>query len=163
MTKICYVAVRKYKNVLGAPSGAPGEYPEKVVILGENNTPPDNSGVWDVMTDFQCAALIRSLKTQWNAYQAQVAAEKYVTTRIKAAMAFGTNLMAEYGAQNVVSGKTVANIMTLSTKLATLQSLLQSGSLYAALDEIDRITPDALLTQATKDQFKVKIRKYLGI
>lgn len=163
MSKICYVAVRKYKNILGAPSGAPGEYPEKIVVLGEHNTPPDNTGVWDIMTDFECAALKRSLKTQWSTYQAQVAAEKYVAVRIKAAMTFGINLMAEYGAQNVVSGKSVADIIALSTKLAKLQSLLQSGSLYAALQEIEELETDSLLTQVTKDQFKVKIRKYLGL
>jgi hypothetical protein len=158
-----YVAVRRWNKVVGAPVGVPLLYPEKVVLLGSSQIPPDQSGDWEIMTDFQCAELKRSMKTEWQVYQQQVAAQKIVATRIKAAMDFGRNLMAEYGAQNVVSGKTTAQVTQIATKLSTLQALLLSGSLYAALDEIDLITSDALVTDQVKAEFKAKIRKYLGI
>lgn len=158
-----YVAVRKYKKLPGPPVGVPLEYPEKIVLLGSSQTPPDNSGDWLVMTDMECSQLKRSLKSQWNAYQASVAAQKTVAARIKVAMAFGQNLMAEYGAQNVVSGKTTAQVIAIANKLANLQQLLLSGSLYAALEEIENIATDDLVTLATKNEFRAKIRKFLGL
>jgi long-subunit fatty acid transport protein len=163
MSSPIYVAVRRYNKITGAPVGVPLQYPEKIIYLGRSQTPPDNSGDWEVMTEFECATLKKSLKTEWTTYQTGVSAQKYIATRITAAMDFGKKIMAEYGAANVYSGKTVAEVKTIATKLSTLQALLLSGSLYAALDEIDIITSDSLVTDQVKAEFKAKIRKYLGI
>jgi hypothetical protein len=163
MSTPIYVAIRRYSKIAGAPAGVPLQYPEKVVYLGKSQTPPDNSGDWEVITEFECASIKKALKTEWAAYQARVVAQKYIATRITAAMDFGKKIMAEYGASNVYAGRTVAEVKTIATKLATLQSLLLSGSLYAALDEIDLITSDALVTDQVKAEFKAKIRKYLGV
>jgi hypothetical protein len=163
MSSPIYVAIRRYSKVAGAPVGVPLQYPEKVVYLGKSQTPPDNSGDWEVVTEFECASIKKALKTEWAAYQARVNAQKYIATRITAAMDFGKKLMAEYGASNVYSGKTIAEVKAIAAKLSTLQALLLSGSLYVALEEIDSITSDTLVTDQVKAEFKAKIRKYLGI
>jgi len=163
MSSTIYVAIRRFNKIPGAPVGVPLDYPEKIVYLGKSQTPPDNSGDWEVITEFACVNIKKALKTEWDAYQARVAAQKYIATRITAAMAFGQKIMAEYGASNVYTGKTVAEIKLIAAKLSTLQSLLLSGSLYVALDEIDLIEADSLVTNEVKNEFKAKIRKYLGI
>jgi hypothetical protein len=70
---------------------------------------------------------------------------------------FGRRMMAEYGAFNVLSGMNTAQVLQVASKLQTLQLLLMSGSLYAALTELDAIETDALITQQVKDAFKQKL------
>ena len=89
--------------------------------------------------------------------------EAYVQGKILAAMDFGKDIMSQYGARNVLSGKTVAEVRTISDKLNNLQTLLLSGSLHVALDEIANTVPDALVTQADLDEFTLKIQDYLGL
>lgn len=90
-------------------------------------------------------------------------ATKSVEKAVSKAMGFGKNLMIEYAAVNVLSGKTTAEVKTISDKLVDLQRLLDSGSLYVALEEMDNVVPDTLVTQATIDDFKAKISTYLGV
>lgn len=87
----------------------------------------------------------------------------YVQNKILAAMNFGQMLMVEYGAKNILAGMTNAQVRQVSDKLEVIQRLLSSGSLYCALDEMDNITPDELVTQAVIDEFKGKIQAYLGL
>lgn len=86
-----------------------------------------------------------------------------VEKAVSKAMGFGKNLMIEYAAENVLAGKTTAEVKTISDKLIDLQRLLDSGSLYVALEEMDNVVPDTLVTQATIDDFKAKIQAYLGV
>lgn len=88
--------------------------------------------------------------------------KKGVEEAIDKAMEFGKKLIIEYGAQNVIEGKTTAEVKQIAVKFAELQNLLMSGSLYAARDAMDDITPDALVTQETIDDFKAKLDAYLG-
>lgn len=158
-SKVYYFAVRQYKDIYGAPEGIPLDYPEKVIPLGTSQTLP--AGTWTLMTDKQLADLKKDLKSAWQAYQQRVYVEKMMTNGVKAAMEFGKQLMAEYGAKNLFSGKTSEEVKLISQRMASIQSLLLSGALPTALEEIDNLEPDSLISQAVIDEFKAKITKFL--
>jgi hypothetical protein len=87
-----------------------------------------------------------------------------VQGKILAAMAFGQNLMASYGATNVLSGYNVEQIQFIMAKTAMVQSALLSGSLYVALDELSKIEIDGtIITGVRITEFRNKIQDYLGI
>lgn len=163
MSQVMNVAVMKFKNVPGSSPDAPAEYPAKVKILGSSTTLPDASGKWELMTIEQLGNLQISLNTQYKAYLTKMAVQAKIKEKIMSAMDFGQSMMAEYGSRNVYAGRSVADIKAISTKLAVVQSLLLSGSLYAAIDEVTNLTPDALVSQADKDYFLGKLKTYLGI
>lgn len=90
--------------------------------------------------------------------------EVIIKNKILAAMDFGRNLMAQYGAQNVLAGYNVTQIQTIMEATEKVQAALNTGSLYVALNEIENIEPDGvLITQATLDNFRHKIQDYLEI
>lgn len=90
--------------------------------------------------------------------------QTYVRNRILAAMDFGRNIMADYGATNVLAGRTVEQIQTIMSQTGSVQAALLSGSLYVALDELAQIEPDGtLITEDTLTTFRHKIQAYLGI
>lgn len=89
--------------------------------------------------------------------------ELTVAVKILAAIEFGKELMLEFAVENILSGKNTDQIAILSGKLARVQMLLISGSLYAALAEMQRVEVDELLTEATKQKYILKIRQYLGV
>lgn len=86
-----------------------------------------------------------------------------VKARILEAMEFGKQLMAEFGASNVLAGKTTAQIAAISDKLAVVQARILSGSLYAALSAIDALEADANVSAEAIAEFKLKIEIFLGI
>ena len=86
-----------------------------------------------------------------------------VKGRILEAMEFGKQLMAEFGASNVLAGKSTAQIAAISDKLAVVQARILSGSLNAALSAIDALEPDANVSAESIAEFKVKIQVFLGI
>lgn len=83
--------------------------------------------------------------------------------RVSAAMDFGKQLIIEFSATNVVKGITVAQVKQLSGQFAGIQLLLMNGSLYSALDAIQGITPNSLITQDEINYFANKIMDFLGI
>lgn len=86
-----------------------------------------------------------------------------VKTRILEAMEFGKQLIAEFGASNVLAGKSTAQIAAISDKLAVVQSRILSGSLYAALSAIDELEPDTNVSAEAIAEFKAKVQTFLGI
>ena len=89
--------------------------------------------------------------------------QSVIAAKINAAMDFGKKMMIEYGTKNVLRGYTVAQTREVSFKLSELQSLLLSGSLYCARQAAIDMAPDALVTQADKDELLAKLNSYLGI
>lgn len=87
----------------------------------------------------------------------------YLTDKVKGAITFGNSLIVDYAVQNIMAGKQTSEVKEILLRLTTLMSMLKSGSLYTALEELDHIQADSLITQATIDQFKGKIRSYLGM
>ena len=89
--------------------------------------------------------------------------EGQLTLRVLAAMDFGKQLMVEYAVSNIMAGKTTDEIVAISDRLARVQFLLTSGSLYGALKALNDLQTDELITEQTKQYFILKIRKYLGV
>jgi hypothetical protein len=85
-----------------------------------------------------------------------------VKARILEAMEFGKQLMAEFGASNVLAGKSTAQIAAISDKLAVVQARILSGSLYAALSAINALEPDANVSAESIAEFKAKIEEFLA-
>lgn len=93
----------------------------------------------------------------------QVDTVAYLTDKVKSAIAFGNSLIVDYAVQNIIAGKQTSEVKEILDRLSTLMAMLKSGSLYTALEELDRVHADNLITQPTIDQFKGKIRTYLGM
>lgn len=87
-----------------------------------------------------------------------------VKNRILAAMEFGKNIMAEYGASNILVGKSLEQIQDIMTRTAKLQAALATGSLYVAISELDALEPDGeIITEAEITICRNRIQTYLGI
>lgn len=83
---------------------------------------------------------------------------------ILAAMDFGRNLMAEYGASNILAGLTMEQIKDVMDRTSKVQAALVTGSLYVALDELALVeTDETIITEERRTVFRNKIQAYLGI
>jgi len=103
------------------------------------------------------------LATVITAHQKVTAAE-VVKAKILAAMDFGRQFTAEYGASNVLAGLTLAEVEYMMEATAKLQQALLTGSLYVALVELARLpTDDTIITVAKVTEARNKIQTYLGI
>lgn len=93
-----------------------------------------------------------------------VDAFQLVRNRILNAMEFGRGIIAEYGASNVLANLTIAEIQTTMTATEKVQSALNTGSMYVAIQEINAIVPDGvLITTAKLTEVRNKIEDYLQI
>lgn len=153
-------------GVVDKPAGIPGNWPAEIVDLREGVALPEGTG-WTLMTENQLASHKTTYQSEYDtwysAYARKLALNDMVNSRIRAAMEFGKQLMVEYGTKNVLAGYTTAQILAIADKLSKLQSLLLSGSVYAALEEINALVPDANVTQESIDEFKAKVKNFLGI
>ena|SRR6185436_10510265 len=85
----------------------------------------------------------------------------YVESRIRAAADFGHAIMVEFAARNVLKGISLTEVKRLTQQLGAIQLMLMNGSLYTALDEIQKLTPQGSLTQKDINYFSNKIRNFL--
>jgi hypothetical protein len=88
---------------------------------------------------------------------------KQIKAAILGAMKFGQDLMADYGVKNVLRNYNTAQTRQISADLTIIQTLLLSGSLYSALEEILAFAPTNLILEEDIAEFATKIRNYLGI
>lgn len=87
-----------------------------------------------------------------------------VKMRILAAMEFGRGIIAEYGAANTLSGFSVDQIRYIMTATEKVQAALNTGSLYVAMDELDKVPVDEIMITADKKTaVRHKIQDYLGV
>lgn len=86
-----------------------------------------------------------------------------VKDRILKAMEFGKELMADYATKRVVRGAGVADTERVLNKLGYIQTSLLAGSLYVALDQLNKLAADSDVPQSDIDEFKLRISKYLGL
>lgn len=91
------------------------------------------------------------------------ATEEMIANRIRNAMDFGKELIVEYATDNILANRSLDEIKHISSKLAHIQLLLLSGSLYAVLSELEKITPDHIITQEVIDKYIQKIKLFLNI
>lgn len=87
-----------------------------------------------------------------------------IKNKILESMDFGRNLMAEYGASNVIAELSLEQVQYIIDKTLKLQAALNTGALYVALTELDLLeTDDVVITTAKITEFRHKIQDYLGI
>lgn len=113
-----------------------------------------------------------------NTYWGTISAASFVTSmsevitgKINDAMVFGQQVMVQASVENVLLGITQAGkTRDVVDYCSGLQRYLQSGSLYAALGEIDRLIAEGLptdlspfITEARLLSYKTKIQTFLGI
>ncbi len=89
---------------------------------------------------------------------------KTIANKIFAAMNFGRGVIAEYGARNILAGFTVEQIQEILNRTIHVAAALNTGSLYVAIDELNKVqTDDLLITPATVKYYRNKIEDYLQI
>lgn len=86
----------------------------------------------------------------------------HVKQRIRDARNYGQDFIDEFGARNVVEGKTPQEMAAMAKKLAPIQSLMQSGSLKLALAAINALEADTLITVDMKKHWKEKLEAFLN-
>lgn len=103
-----------------------------------------------------------SLTEDGEAIKSAIPAATIIKNKILGAMEFGKDLIAEYGASNVISGFSLEQIQAIMTRTSKVRGALNSGALYVALSELDLIqTDDYLITTDKITQVKSKIQTYL--
>lgn len=85
-----------------------------------------------------------------------------VSQKILNRMAFGQQVMAGYGAHNILAGFSTSQVTQIAGQLANIQALIQSGSLETARTLISQITPSDLIPQTSIDFIVNKITVYLN-
>lgn len=96
-----------------------------------------------------------------------------VLSKIEQAQVFGDQLMRDFAVENVLAGITQAGKTTVVTNyLHKLSHYIMTGSLYAAISEIDAIIADTsdaktsvspFVTNDRMTSYKNKVQDYLGI
>lgn len=85
-----------------------------------------------------------------------------IASKILTRIAWGQQLMANFGAQNILAGYTTNQVAQIVQDLGDVQSLIQSGSLETANSLILNLTPTTLITQITINNFSAQIVAYLA-
>ena len=171
-----YVAFKTHATNPSKPAGMPNEWPRgSIVDLGSSNTPPDTSGEWVVMTNFEFEGYKSLYRPAFMAYQASLEAasqqQKAIRKIIQDAIKFGNDIIIEFAAENIAMGITqLGKTKAVADYLADVMRYAQTGSLYEVLAEIQRLEglglPADLAPFITTERlalFKGKIQSYLGI
>ena len=162
---LLYSAVGADQN----PQGIPGNWPFQVIELADGEAAPSSD--WMVLSkeDYQAwvdghQAEYSTWATTFAAANAQAASIAYVKNKIVNAMAFGRDVMAEYGAQNVVAGYSLAQIQQIIIATSEVQAAIITGSLNVALDALSRVPVDGTLITTDKITFfRNKFQDFLGL
>jgi len=141
------------------------DYPEETWVVN-----PDLSAVegiaqkyWKVV-DGAAVEMSAGEKAVVNAAYSQA----YVESVIVRAIAFGSKLINQYAAENVILGITQAGMTaTVRTRMGSVISALQTGSLYDVIAECKAIPAEhkdaTYITDARLLSFVNKVETYLGI
>lgn len=164
------LAVKLYSSESNKPQGIPDNWPSKVVEIGNLETLPENcpnQEGWILMSleDFNThKELYQEDYNTWYLNYTSPTAQDIIKNKILASMEFGKNLMAEYGASNVLAGFSLEQIKYIIEQTKKVQDALASGSLYVAIDELNAlITDETLITVEKVTECRNKIERYLGI
>jgi len=79
---------------------------------------------------------------------------------IRDARVWGQDFVEEFGARNVVEGRSRAEMNALFQKLKDIQLLIMSGSLGLVLDHIDDLQTDLAFTEEMRTLWKTKITEF---
>jgi hypothetical protein len=86
-----------------------------------------------------------------------------ISIAISNAIDFGKQLIIEFGIENILLGVTTTQIKVMLVQLEKVLSLLMSGALYTAIEELEIIIPDLVLTQQRINYYNNRIRTYVGL
>lgn len=87
-----------------------------------------------------------------------------VLAKIVAARTFGSQLINNFAADNVLAGYTVDQIQDIITRTAKAQDALRTGSLYVAITELNNVvTDDQIITPAKVKYYRNQIEDYLKL
>lgn len=97
--------------------------------------------------------------------------QEIVTGKINDSIVFGNNMIIQAAVENVLLGITQLNkTKEVSDYLSNLQMYLRSGSLYAAINEIEVLKTAGLpselspfITETRLNTYKAQIQTYLGL
>jgi hypothetical protein len=78
-------------------------------------------------------------------------------------MQFGNNLIAEIAAENVTSGINSSQVLMFVKMYGPIIALLQTGSIKTALQQIEALVPNGLVTKERIHRTANRIRDYLGM
>jgi len=166
------IAVLKYEFVTEKPAGIPDAWPAETRILGEGDSLPGPN--WVQMTDVELAAHIAANQTTYDAWEDVYFAptpDQIVTKSLRGAEVFGRTLIESFKKENVLAGITQAGkTKAVADYCHKLEHYLGTGSLYAAIDEIDVLLLTVALsglspfvTSTRLNDYKTKLQVYLGI
>lgn len=105
---------------------------------------------------------------QLKATAASDKAQEAVHKAVRAAMDFGSSLITDFAAENILLGITSDGMTkTVRQHMSEIILALQTGSLYDAIDEIDNFPAEnkdaKYITDARLQEYKDKITTFLGV
>lgn len=166
------VAVQFYSQIPvdQKPAGIPDQWPAQCIELHNNESAFDDS--WTIMSKAEYSAWKMDHQAEFDAWVVsttippdQAALQlAYVQSRISAARIFGIGLVTQYGATNVLAGKTTEQVQQIMQITGKVVVALNTGSLYVSIAELDAIEPDGVLISTSQITFfRNKIQDYLGV
>ncbi len=141
------LAVLKYQFVTIKPAGIPDEWPAEIVNLGTSTELPGQD--WVLMTEAEYGAHIllhQSTYDTWASSFYGVVDLDGIKKKISSAIVFGNGLLVRFAAENVSMGITASGkTADIVAYLSDLRNYVATGSLYAAVDELENIIANPLL------------------
>jgi len=169
-------AVKLYSSVTNKPAGIPDGWPAELYDIGNVDELPEeypSEDGWLLMNDADVANQKASNQSAYNtwytAYKNPISS--IVDKSISRAQLFGDTLIQQFAVENVLLGITQAGkTRAVSDYLVKLLTYLETGSLYAAIEQIDALINDGLdsnlspfVTADRMTSYKNQIQDYLGI
>ena len=99
----------------------------------------------------------------WFNYE-ELEAKAKIQKRLDEAKKFGQTIIDDVATENIYNQYTSMEVTYIAQRLAKIQMLLMSGSLYSALAELESLQEEPpLLSRARIDRYVYKIRIFLGL
>lgn len=115
------------------------------------------TGSFEIVEDPAKKSLYDAAKVEAETKKAQIAAAVM-------AMDKGREIIALMGIRNNAKGLSVGQVKQFLNTFGDIKAMLESGALITAKEEIEAITPDAIITtQADKDAILAEINSFLGL
>lgn len=168
-----FIAFKTQASNPNKPVNMPSEWVWGTIIEQQNNSLPDQSGEWIVLTVDQFNAYKTLYRASYNTYIEQVKQQENIEKQVKSividAKRFGDDLIITFATENILMGITQAGkTKAVSDYLADVTRYAQTGSLYEVVNEIDRLIalgiPSDLAPYVTTQRmtdFKQKVLGYL--
>lgn len=169
------LAVLLYKFVPNAPAGIPGEMPAECRELQDNEDLPTPEWLWMTEAEFNAKKKANqvAMDTHIAQQEAIVAQQQALAAMLQNAKRFGSAMVTQTALDNIMLGITQAGkTRAVADYCQKLMNYLGTGSLYAAIEEIDAMIVDVnrpslgltpFITTEKLQAAKNKIKAYLGI